>query len=558
MFSWMGLLEASIAGGICIILFFLVSQLCGERYTAKYKKVIWLLIALRLCIPINFSHFPQPVTVQMPVYVLGERGSSQAVGSTSNPLANIPEAGNEDFVHGILAEGGLYDSDSMSETILSSRYFTSWDILFILWGCGSIAVLLYYLLGHFIFYRKMLQRSDSCSNKNIWAVVIKMSKELGLKRIPQVRILRDEQTGPFTVGFFRNIIVLPDTDYQEKDIQYIIKHELVHCADKDTQLKVLFVAINAIHWFNPLVWFMKALVDQDMELECDEKVLGAASKEERNEYSEILMSCIGTDKSGRSVLSTGYVHGVKFIKKRFNNIFNTRKKSGKVIGCIIMVVLAAASGLIGFEAGRTVYAKSKIAIDSGIELRTDVTGDGVPDRVRVFDDRSFLITTVSLSTKDGKYAWLDYDDEMWSGSNLVCGDLSGNGAADIVVMRISFGMHLTGEPSVLYVTEGEEPGSLMWQRYPENFIHNPAIDMEQPDKFEDIACLNATVIEENGRHLLRLIALDMVVFDDDTVQCIDCSWQGDGWYIEDMQTYTGYYSENQEDELLKNNTFNIQ
>ena len=558
MFSWMGLLEASIAGGICILLFFLVSQLCGERYTTKYKKVIWLLIALRLCIPISSSLLPQPFKVQMPVYVLGERGGSQAVGSMNNFSGNIEGAGNEDFSHGTLVGDELYNGGILSETTLSSRYFTSWDILLILWGCGSIAVLLYYLSAHFIFYHKMLQRSDSCSNKNILAAVIKMSKELGLKRIPQVRILRDQQTGPFTVGFFRNIIVLPNAKYQEKDLQYIIKHELAHCADKDTQLKVLFVVINAIHWFNPLVWFMKALVDQDMELECDEKVLGAASKEERNEYSEILMSCIGTDKSGRSVLSTGYVHGIKFIKKRFNNIFNTRKKSGKIIGCIITVLLAAASGLIGFEAGRTVYAKSKIAIDSGIELRTDVTGDGVPDRVRVFDDREFLITTVSLSTKDGKDTWIDYDDEMWAGSNLVCGDLSGNGAADIVVMRISFGMHLTGEPSVLYVTEGEEPGSLEWQRYPENFIHNPAIDMDQPDKFEDIACLNATVIEEDGRHLLRLIALDMVVFDDDTVQCIDCSWQGDGWYIEDMQTYTGYYSENQEDELLKNNTFNIQ
>ena len=558
MFSWMGLLEASIAGGICIILFFLVSQLCGERYTAKYKKVIWLLIALRLCIPINSSLFPQPVTVQMPVYVLGERGSSRVVGNTNNSLEDMPGAENEDLINAALTEDEVSNSGIMNETTLKTRYITSWDILLILWGCGSFAVLLYYLLGHFIFYRKMLQKSDICTNKSTFATVIKMSKELGLKRIPQVRILKDEQTGPFTVGFFRNIIVLPDLDYQEKDLQYIIKHELIHCADKDTQLKVLLVVINAIHWFNPLVWFMKALVDQDMELECDEKVLGAASNEERNEYSEILMSCIGTHKSGRYVLSTGYVHGVKFIKKRFNNIFNTQKKSGKAVGCIIAVLLAAASGLIGFEAGRTVYAKSKIAIDSGIELRTDVTGDGVPDRVRVFDDREFLITTVSLSTKDGGYAWLDYDDEMWSGSTLICGDLSGNGAADIVVMRISFGMHLTGEPSVLYVTEGEEPGSLMWQRYPENFIHNPAIDMDQPDKFEDIACLNATVIEENGRHLLRLIALDMVVFDDDTVQCIDCSWQGDGWYIEDMQTYTGYYTENQEDELLKNNTFNIQ
>ena len=557
MISWIGLLEASVSGGICIALFFFISQLCGEKCPAKYKKVVWLLIALRLCIPISFSLLPQALTVKVPVYVFDERENSSTTGAANYSFVYD----SEDTVSSKVADGVTLTAEEMehdrnmavAET--TDRRITSQGILIVLWSCGCFGVLLYYLLGHVIFCRKMLQKSESCTNKNIIAATIKLSNELGLKKIPEVRLTSDKQTGPYTVGFFRNIIVLPDTDYHEKDLKYILKHELVHCADKDTQLKVLFVAINAVHWFNPLVWFMKALIDQDMELECDEKVLSVASKEERSEYSEVLMSCIGTSEISRSTLSTGYVHGVKFIKKRFNNIFHSRKRIGKTAVCIMVIFLVAASGLIGFEAGRIVYAGRRIEIDSGIELRTDVTGDGVPDRVYVIDNNDILITNVGLETADGRFAYFYYDDEMWAGSYLVCGDLSGNGTADIVVMRISFGMHGTGEPSVLHVTEGEEPGSLFWQRYPENFIHNPAIDMDQPDKFEDIGCVGATVIEENGRYLLRLIALDMVLFDDDTVQCIDCSWQSDGWYIEDMRTITGYLTENRRDELLRNNNF---
>ena len=176
MFSWMGLLEASAAGGICIMLFFLVSQICGGRYTAKYKKVIWLLIAIRLCIPINSSLLPQPFTVRMPVYVLGERGSGQAAGNVNNSLADMSEAGSEDFVNGTIAGDGVNNSGPMAGTSPDSRYFTSWDIAIILWSCGSIAVLLYYLLGHIFFYHKMMQRSEDCSDKNILAATIKMSK----------------------------------------------------------------------------------------------------------------------------------------------------------------------------------------------------------------------------------------------------------------------------------------------------------------------------------------------------------------------------------------------
>lgn len=166
-----------------------------------------------------------------------------------------------------------------------------------------------------------------------------------------------------------------------------------------------------------------------------------------------------------------------------------------------------------------------------------------------------------MNTADGWQAQFDYMEELWSTSYLVSGDLNGNGVSDIVLMRVGFGMHLVGPVSVLYVEE--EAGKFIWREYPEIFIPNPAVEREQPKTFEDIGCLGATVIEENSRHYLRLIALDEEYLaetfgDDDQVLCIDCSWQGDGWFIEKMQTIEGYYSENKEDELLKNNIYHAQ
>lgn len=558
MISWMGLLEASVAGGICIILFSFASQLCGQRYWAKYKKIIWFLIALRLCIPVSSLFISQPFTVQVPVYVLGNRENRQITDVENNAIINGSVVGSEGLTGGTIFDKEPGHDGSYTDAGINSRLFTSQDILLILWSCGSIVTLLYYLLSHLVFSHKMMKESENCTNKSIVAATIRMSKELGLKKVPQVRMIKDVRTGPFTMGFLNNIIVLPDVDYQGKDLQYIIKHELIHCANKDTQLKAVFVIINSIHWFNPLVWFMRAMVYQEMELECDEKVLSAATNEERNEYSEVLMSCIGTGRAGRSALSTSYVPGVKFIKKRFRNIFNMQKKSGRAAACIMVALLIVASGIIGFETGRTVYAKSGIAIDYGIELRTDVTGNSLIDRVTVYDNNDVLITSVELVTADGRFAQISYREDLWASSYLVSGDLSGNGAADIVLMRISFGMHCVGPVSVLHVIDGEEPDDLMWQEYSNRFIPNSSIDVDQPGTFDDIACLDATIIEKNGKHLLRLIALDLEILDDDTVQCIDCSLQDGGWYIEDMFTVTGYLTEDKKEELLVNNIFYLQ
>lgn len=325
---------------------------------------------------------------------------------------------------------------------------------------GTAAVLIYYLSAHFFFFRRMMKKSRECTDKRILAESMKIARRVGIKVLPQVRLFSDVQTGPFTTGVFRNIIFLPEKEYQERDLQYILRHELAHCAGRDTQIKLLFIIVNAIHWFNPLAWFMKALVNQDLELACDEKVLAETSGRERGEYSELLMSCIERGRVGGAALSTGYIQGVRFIKRRFGNIFNMQKKSGRAAVCVMTVLLALVSAGIGFQAGRTVYARSGDAIEEGADLQVDVTGDGRVDRVRVFDNNDALRTSVGLTDASGAEAWFEYEDDVWAASWLTAGDLNGNGAADIVLMRYSNGMHGTGFFSVLYV-EGE-PGSFQW------------------------------------------------------------------------------------------------
>lgn len=535
---WLGFLEASAVGSICILLFFAVSQLLGARYRTGYKKVVWLLIALRMCIPVSTSFFPKPVTVSVPLYVLRESGfKAGSVHGTDSAIQPKDENAAQ-------AEGSGNMTDGFTDMISQNgRQLTSWHVLAMIWAAGAVAVLVYYLTAHCFFFHRMMKKSRECTDKHILAELTKTGWGMGIKVLPQIRFFDNVQTGPFTAGVFHNIIFLPEKGYQERDLRYILQHELTHCAGRDTQIKLLLVFVNAIHWFNPFAWFMKALVNQDLELVCDEKVLADTSWQERSEYSELLMSCIERGRAGDAALSTGYIQGIKYIKKRFGNIFNTQKKSGRATVCVMAVLLALVSAGIGFQAGRTVHAQSGIGIDTGIDLRVDVTGDGRPDQVRVFDNNDALRTSVGLTDASGAEAWFEYEEDMWAASQLTSGDLSGNGAADIVLMRYSNGMHGTGPFSVLYV-EGKA-GSFQWREYPEVFISNPDIHREQPKTFEDIECRGATVTEKDGRHYLRLIAMDMNYFsetggaDDSQNLYIDCSWQENGWFIEEIRVMSG-------------------
>lgn len=534
MATGLGLLEASAVGGICIVLFFAVSQFLGVRYRAGYRKVIWLLIALRMCVPLSISSLPRPITVPVPVYVLGDVGEGESYGAGNAGGGNPAEAAAGSAAGD---DGAAGASASVPAGIRNGGgRLTSWHILAAVWAAGCGAMLVYYLAAYFLFRHGMMKRSRECTDKCILAALTRIGWGMGLNRLPELRIVSEAGTGPFTAGIFHNMIFLPDREYREKDLQYILRHELTHCAGRDTQVKLLFVLVNAVHWFNPLAWLMRVMVNQDLELACDEKVLAECSGKERSEYGELLMSCIQRGGAGGQAFSTGYIQGVRFIKRRFGNIFHTQKKSGKAAGCCMAVLLAAVSAGIGFQAGRTVYAHSGITIETGTQLQVDVTGDGQPDRIRVFDNNDALRTSVGLTDASGIEAWFEYEEDVWASSTLTAGDLSGNGAADIVLMRYSNGMHGTGFPSVLYVEE--ESGGYAWREYPRVFLANPAIDKEQPETFDDIECRGATVIEKEGRHCLRLLAMDMEYFaetgDDLQELYIDCSWQGNGWLIEDM------------------------
>lgn len=129
--------------------------------------------------------------------------------------------------------------------------------------------------------------------------------------------------------------------------------------------------------------------------------------------------------------------------------------------------------------------------------------------------------------------------------------MSGNGKADIVVMRYSTGSTYNGcSVSVLHMGKNEL-GEDDFEEYSSVFIHNPEFGSEQPVGFgeeDGFSCIGASIIEKKEKTMLRLIScVDPL---NDIVQCVDCSYRDDGWYIEDIQTVNDYWGNDKESELL--------
>ena len=95
----------------------------------------------------------------------------------------------------------------------------------------------------------------------------------------------------------------------------------------DGLYKALLLLTNAVHWFNPLVWWMVREASRNLELCCDDEVVRAKDAGFRRRYGEILLHTAAGCRA--PALSTYFGGGKKLLKGRLANLFHGRNSSIK-------------------------------------------------------------------------------------------------------------------------------------------------------------------------------------------------------------------------------------
>ena len=152
---------------------------------------------------------------------------------------------------------------------------------------------------------------------------------------------------PFVSGVFSPKIYLP-AHLSDQEREYVILHEQAHIRRYDHIVKFAAYFILCLHWFNPLAWLAFLLMNVDMEMSCDERVLkglGGGAEIKKN-YSSALLS-LATDRCiiGRSSLA--FNDGD--VSSRVKNILNLKKQP--YIAFVMSMMLVAALS-VGFSVNR--------------------------------------------------------------------------------------------------------------------------------------------------------------------------------------------------------------
>jgi len=325
-------MQLGISAAITIIL--LLRPFLRKRYKAAVCRMMWLLIAIRLCVPVNadFSSVFTPVKIPVQDYYVYRLPQEE--------MQIIPQE------QGYEMEISQRQDYSIVSTAQADAIAFS-DIAFSVWITGMAAMCI--LLPVYLLSGKKVT-ANTASDSGLTEKLNRLKEKRRIKQKVQAvySILGD---GPMLMGILNPVIVIPKADYTDSQLDMIIEHELVHLKRKDVLFKLLLWAGRGIHWFNPLVWIMVQAAHQDIELACDETVVAGAGSSYKADYAHSIVYAAAFKRTGY-ITATNFTSGGKSLKQRLENILSdTIRKNGRI--CIplfaMFMVLATVTVSCGYS-----------------------------------------------------------------------------------------------------------------------------------------------------------------------------------------------------------------
>ena len=333
----LNLLKTSLLGSLAILAMLVLKPLWRERYRAKTRCWLWLALAAFLLLPIDFSVKNAPVQAAPPKdYTLFVGTDKTAIQSTDNLFGDMAEKSGQSPAQ---VRDTIIQRPVTNPEQKTTRYIPVTTILFYGYLAGAAAFLLYQGLSYALFRRTVRRWKRDVARVDYAAMLSDTARDLGVSA-PEMIVCEAIST-PAVTGLLRPRLLLPHERYDVQELRYILRHELCHLKRRDMIFKLVLLAANAMHWFNPVVYLMLRQADEDIELACDSAATDGLELPERAAYSRTLLAAV--QSSVRALPATTCFGGtVERLKRRITNVLGAQKKRGLGIVALVLALTLTA------------------------------------------------------------------------------------------------------------------------------------------------------------------------------------------------------------------------
>lgn len=326
---------AILALGVGLIL------LLFRRLPPVWRHGLWMLVAVRLLMPV------------LPESILSWRNwwvSSPTASTLENP-GPIPYAGDDFGPQNFTAipVERIATAQPASVTVAPSNRWTLRNVMPWVWSTGTSIWLILLAWGWLRFQRQVwkLELRRHPRRAEVDSTLSRLCEEQKIMRVPGL-VLTDAVDGPALAGWWRPRILLPGaslTGLSEPQLRLVILHELGHLRRRDVAVNWLLCLIQAVHWFNPVIWWAFRRTRIEAERATDAWVLRRSGAGTSADYGETLIRLLESIGRVRPVAPglVGVIESRLGLRARLSEIrrYRTSSRWLAAAGLIILAGFAA-------------------------------------------------------------------------------------------------------------------------------------------------------------------------------------------------------------------------
>ena len=289
----------TVVGSLMILVMVILRILLMNRIPKQALVMMWGIILLRLLVPFSMPELWGKYVVEVPVVELITIGEERLDGGNASTSQN--------------------SQPELMSNVMESRMNRATLLTFI-WISGIILSGGVVISSHLKFRKEMRAA---------------LPVDYSFKKTIQIKE-SDKVDSPLTYGFFKPVIMMPSTmDWEnEEQLAFVLTHEYVHIKRRDYLTKILMTIALCIHWFNPFVWLMYAMLNLDLELSCDEGVLKILGRDKRSSY---LMTLLEMEEN--RMQTPGLAFSKNAMEERVKIMIKMKKKTSLVAAIVSLLIV---------------------------------------------------------------------------------------------------------------------------------------------------------------------------------------------------------------------------
>jgi len=236
-----------------------------KRNQARTRYWVWMVASVKLLVP--FSVFVAIGEWLRPAAALPAQSSqfASAIVNMAQPFSANSQNNQPVIVH--LPEAAAIAASSPHHVHLLPAFFLT------VWLCGFLFLLVRWA-------------------RNWWAIRATVRSASPMPLSTDVPVLASSLLlEPGVFGIFRPVLLLPEkilNHLSTPQLRSILAHEMCHVRRRDNLTAAIHMAVEAIFWFHPAVWWIGTRLIEERERACDEAVLELGNEAEV--YAESILN----------------------------------------------------------------------------------------------------------------------------------------------------------------------------------------------------------------------------------------------------------------------------